>query len=73
MGQVKNFGIWLSEYANSHHMSDEVILSALAAGYPESDLDCIRDWLLEQIRVVKTNPQFYPSDGSADRPPRLER
>ena len=69
MGQVKNFGIWLSECANARHMSDEAILSAIAARHPECDLDSIHDWLLEQIRVVRTNPRLYRGHSMTRRPP----
>ena len=70
MGQVKNFALWLSESIYSRHMSNEAILSALAARYPDGDLDRSREWLLEQIRIVKTNPQLYSGHGTAKRPPR---
>ena len=69
MGQVKNFGIWLSECANSRHMCDEAILSAIAARYPDSNLGSIRDWLLEQIRIVRTNPHLYRGHSMANQPP----
>ena len=70
MGQVKNFGIWLSECTNGRCMSNEAIISAIAARHPDCDLDSVHDWLQEQIRVVKANPQLYRDNSTAYQPPR---
>ena len=72
MGQVKNFAIWLSECVYERNMSNEAIMSALANQYPDSDLDPVQDWVLEQIRVVRAHPQLYCGNGTEEHPPCME-
>ena len=72
MGQLKNFAIWLSECVYERHMSDDAIKSALAAQYPDGDLDRACDWLLDQIKFVRANPQLYCGAGTEEHPPCME-
>lgn len=59
MGKMKEFGFRLSDCIYTCRMSDAVILSTFSSRHPHGDAQCSRDWLLEQIRAVKTNPQLY--------------
>ena len=69
MGRVKEFSMWIEECAYQRDMNDAQIISAATSHWSVSDQD--KDWLLEQIRVVRSNPHIYPTHTSPKKPIQL--
>ena len=60
MGQVKEFAIWIEECAFQRDMNDAQIISAACSHWSVNDQEA-KQWLLEQIGVVRRNPIIYTS------------
>ena len=63
MGQVKEFAMWIEECAFQRDMNDAQIISAACSHWSVNDLEA-KQWLLEQIEVVRRNPHIYASHTS---------
>ena len=63
MGQVKKFAMWIEECAFQRDMNDAQIISAACSHWSVNDLEA-KQWLLEQIGVVRRNPIIYASHTS---------
>ena len=63
MGQVKEFAIWIEECAFQRDMNDAQIISAACSHWSVNDLEA-KQWLSEQIEVVRRNPIIYTSHTS---------
>ena len=63
MGQVKEFAMWIEECAFQRDMNDAQIISAANSRWSIND-PATKDWLLEQIEVVRRNPVIYASHAS---------
>ena len=63
MGQVKKFAMWIEECAFQKDMNDAQIISAANSHWSIND-PATKDWLLDQIEVVRCNPHIYASHTS---------
>ena len=63
MGRVKEFSFWIADCVYQRDMSDRQIISA-ASSYWSVDGQIDKQWLLEQVEVVRCNPHIYSTHTS---------
>lgn len=59
MGRVKEFAVWLAECVYVDEMSDEEILLACHQDTKANRHADRQQWLVEQIKTVRSHPETY--------------
>ena len=65
MGRVKEIAMWLADCVYQRQMSDQAIVESANLVNPHDQYDQFNCWLMEQIQIIRRNPQLYDPSNDA--------